>query len=192
MKGVFNIYDDLLQDTRLENANYAVGLERATKALKKEMENLEIIKMELYEKVDKGITDVKNDNTRVVKLFTSYKKNFHVMQHKFTQLSDFIKDIRFRINLKEDLKRREYSQMSDLINFDKKKKPGFYAGIYDHSIIKKGLASQLKDYIEGKITADKLFKKREEQSKSVEKPTVINSFKNKTLSSNFKMENTTF
>ena len=58
MKSEFNIYDDILQDTRLENANYAVRLERATKALKKEMENLEIIKMELYEKVDKGITDV--------------------------------------------------------------------------------------------------------------------------------------
>ena len=58
MKSVFNIYDDILQDPRLENANYTVRLERATKALKKEMENLEIIKTELYEKVDKGITDV--------------------------------------------------------------------------------------------------------------------------------------
>ena len=190
MKSVYNVYDDRLQDTRLENANYAVGLERATEALKKELENLEIIKRELYDKVDKGITEIKNDNTRVVKLFSGYKKNFHVMQHKFTQLSDFIKDIRFRINIKEDVKRREYSQMSDLINFDKKKKPGFYAGVYDHSIIKKGLASQLKDYIEGKITADQLFKKRGEPSKSVEKPNDNNSFKKKSLSTNIKMGNT--
>ena len=87
------------------------------------------------------------------------------MAHKFTQLSDFIKDIRFRINLQEDVKRREYYQMSDLINFDKKKK-GFYDGIYDHNIIKRGFTSQLKDYIEGKITADQLFKKKGEQVKS--------------------------
>ena len=78
--------------------------------------------------------------TRVVKLFTGYKKNFHFIQN-------FIKDIRFRINIKEDIKRREYSQMSDLINFIKRRSLGFYAGVYDHSIIKKGLASQLKDYI---------------------------------------------
>ena len=85
--------------------------------------------------------------TRVFKLFTGYKKNFHVIQHKFTQQCDFIKDIRFRINIKEDVKRREYSQMSDLINFIKRRSLGFHAGVYDHSIIKKGLASQLKDYI---------------------------------------------
>ena len=90
------------------------------------------------------------------------------MQHKFTQLSDFIKDIRFRINLKEEVNRREYSHMSDLINFDKKKK-GFYDGVYDFNIIKKGMASQLKDYIEGKITSDQLFQKRNTVSKSMTK-----------------------
>ena len=160
IKSIFSIYDDRLQDTRLENASYAVGLERATETLKKELEKLEIFRRDLYEKVENGILEVKNDNTRVVKLFTGYKKNFHIIQHKFTQLSDFIKDIRFRINLKEEIKRREYSHMSDLINFDKKKKPGFYEGVYDANIIKKGFSSQLKDYIEGRIKAEDLFKKK--------------------------------
>ena len=169
IKSIFNIYDDRLQDSRLENASYAVGLERATENLKKELQKLEIFRKDLYEKVESGILEVKNDNTRVVKLFSGYKKNFHVMQHKFTQLSDFIKDIRFRINLKEEVKRREYSHMSDLINFDKKKKPGFYDGVYNTSIIKKGFTSQLKDYIEGRITADELFKKRNETTKSADK-----------------------
>ena len=168
MKSIYNIYDDRLQDARLENANYAIGLEKATEALKKELENLYVVKKELYEKVDNGILEVKNDNTRVVKLFSGYKKNFHVIQHKFTQLSEFIKDIRFRINIKnEEVKRREYSQMSDLINFDKKNKPGFYEGVYDHSLIKKKFGSQLKEYIEGKITADQIFKKKNDLSKSV-------------------------
>ena len=169
IKSIFNIYDDRLQDTRIENANYAIGLEKATELLKKELENLYIIKKELYEKVDNGINEVKNDNTRVVKLFTGYKKNFHIIQHKFTQLSDFIKDIRFRINLKEDVKRREYSHMSDLINFDKKDRKGFYDGVYDINKIKKGFASQIKDYIEGKISADQLFKKRSDINKSTGK-----------------------
>ena len=167
VKSIFNVYDDRLQESRIENANYAIGLEKATDTLKKELEQLYVIKKELYEKVDIGIAEIKTDNTRVVKLFTGYKKNFHLMQHKFTQLSDFIKDIRFRINIKEDVKRREYSHMSDLINFDKKKK-GFYDGVYDFNIIKKGMGSQLKEYIEGKITADQIFKRKTE-SKSVGK-----------------------
>ena len=166
MKSIYNIYDDRLQDARIENANYAIGLEKATEVLKKELENLYVVKNELYEKVDKGMAEVKNDNTRVVKLFSGYKKNFHVMQHKFTQLSDFIKDIRFRINLKEDVQRREYHHMANMINFDKKNQPGFYDGVYSNKLIKKGLGTQLKDYIEGKITADQLFKKRADHFKS--------------------------
>ena len=183
IKSIFNVYDDRLQDTRIENANYAVGLERATDVLKKELGNLYVIKKELYEKVDTGLAEVKNDNTRVVKLFTGYKKNFHLMQHKFNQLSDFIKDIRFRINMKEDVKRREYSQMSDLINFDKKKK-GFYDGVYDVNTLKKGFASQLKDYIEGRITADQLFKKKNDLSKSVGKQNEKTQFGNNSINKN--------
>ena len=160
MKSIYNIFDDRLQDARIENANYAIGLEKATEVLKKELENLYVVKSELYEKVDKSMAEVKNDNTRVVKLFTGYKNNFHIMQHKFTQLADFIKDIRFRINLKEDVQRREYAHMSNMINFDKKNQPGFYDGVYSSKLIKKGLGAQLKDYIEGKITADQLFKRR--------------------------------
>ena len=160
MKSIYNIFDDRLQDARIENANYAIGLEKATEVLKKELENLYVVKSELYEKVDKSMAEVKNDNTRVVKLFTGYKKNFHIMQHKFTQLADFIKDIRFRINLKEDVQRREYAHMSNMINFDKKNQPGFYDGVYSSKLIKKGLGAQLKDYIDGKITADQLFKRR--------------------------------
>ena len=160
MKSIYNIFDDRLQDARIENANYAIGLEKATEVLKKELENLYVIKSELYEKVDKSMAEVKNDNTRVVKLFTGYKKNFHIMQHKFTQLAEFIKDVRFRINLKEDVERREYAHMSNMINFDKKNQPGFYDGVYSSKLIKKGLGAQLKDYIEGKITADQLFKRR--------------------------------
>ena len=166
MKSIYNIFDDRLQDARIENANYSIGLEKATEVLKKELENLYVVKNELYEKVDKGLAEVKNDNTRVVKLFSGYKKNFHIIQHKFTQLSDFIKDIRFRINLKEDVQRREYAHMSNMINFDKKHQPGFYDGVYSNNLMKKGFGAQLKDYIEGRITADQLFKKRTDQNSS--------------------------
>ena len=165
MKSIYNIYDDRLQDARIENANYAIGLEKATEALKKELENLYVVKNELYEKVDKGLAEAKNDNTRVVKLFTGYKKNFHIMQHKFTQLADFIKDVRFRINLKEDVQRREYAHMSNMINFDKKNQPGFYDGVYSNKLIKKGFANQIKDYIEGRISADQLFKRKGDRDK---------------------------
>ena len=186
MKSIYNIYDDRLQDARIENANYAIGLEKATEVLKKELENLYVVKNELYEKVDKGMQEVKNDNTRVVKLFSGYRKNFHIMQHKFTQLSDFIKDIRFRINLKEDVQRREYAHMSNLINFDKKNQPGFYDGVYSDKLMKKGFGAQLKDYIEGRITADQLFRSKQK----IEQKNIQNkSFGNDNISSRNNLNN---
>ena len=171
MKNMYNVYEDRLQDARIENANYAIGLERATDVLKKELENLHIIKKELYDKVDKGILEIKNDNIRVIKLFSGYKKNFNVIQRKFTQLSEFIRDVRFRTNIKDEINRKDFNQFSDLINFDKKTKTGFYDGVYDNmNNIKKGLESQLKNYIEGKISAEQLFKKSEtNKSASVKK-----------------------
>ena len=169
MKSIYNVYDDRLQDARIENANYAIGLEKATDSLKKELENLYIVKNELYKKVDNGIIEMKNDNTKVIKLFIGYKKGFTLLQHKFTQLSEFIKETRFRYNLKEDVNRREFAHMSDMINFDKRKK-GFMDGVYENntSYLKKGLESQLKDYISGKIKADEIFKKRD-TSKNINK-----------------------
>ena len=182
MKSIYNIYDDRLQDTRIENAHYAIGLEKATDVLRKELENLYVVKKELYEKVDNGMKEIKNESVGVIKLFTQYRKAFNLMQHKFTQLSEFIKDIRFRINMKEDAKRKESIHISDLINFDKKKK-GFYDRYDNNNNLKKGLESQLKDYISGKIKVDDLFKKRD--NKSVNKFDNTNNFesmKRKSLS----------
>ena len=190
MKSIYNVYDDRLQDARIENANYAIGLEKATDVLKKELENLYIIKNELNKKVDDGIKEIKNDNNRVIRLFAGYKKGFNLLQYKFTQLSDFIKDIRFRMNLKEEINRREFTHMSDLINFDKRKK-GFMDGFYENNnYLKKGLESQLKDYISGKIKADDLFKKKDRQnpnimSESMRRRSLSQTSKINSLSSNF-------
>ena len=158
MKGVLSILEDRISEARIENANYAVGLEKRSEALQNEIKSLYTLKNDLNKKVDTSVTDLRKDNTKIIKLFTGYKKGFNLLQHKFTQLSEFIKDMRFRINLKEDVQRREFSKMSDLINFDKKKK-GFYDGLENMVKNKKGFEGYLKEYISGKISVEELFKK---------------------------------
>ena len=158
LKSMFSILEDRLSDTRVENANYAVGLEKISKTLQNDLKNLDTIKNELYQKVDSSVADMRKDNAKIIKLFSGYRKGFNLLQHKFTQLSEFIKDMRFRINLKEDVERREFAKMSDLINFDKKKK-GFYEGLGELIKNNKGFESQIKDYINGKISAEELLKR---------------------------------
>ena len=158
-KSMISILEDRMSETRIENANYAIGLEKITKTLQEELKNINIVKSQLYKKVDSAVANLRKDNTKVIKLFTGYKKEFILLQHKFTQLSEFIKDMRFRINLKEDVERREFARMSNLINFDKKKK-GFYDGLDDiNKLNNKDLEGKLKDYISGKITAEDILKK---------------------------------
>ena len=157
-KSLFSILEDRLGDTRVENANYSIGLEKLTNSLKKEINNFYLFKSELIQKVDTTVTDLRKDNTKIIKLFTGYKKGFNLLQHKFTQLSEFIKDMRFRINLKEDVQRREFSKISDLINFDKRKK-GFYEGMEEFAKKNKNFESYLKEYINGKMSADDLLKR---------------------------------
>lgn len=158
MKGVLSILEDRISEARIENANYAVGLEKRSEALQNEIKSLYTLKNDLNKKVDTGIAEMKKDNSKIIRLFGGYKKGFNVLEYKFTQLSEFIKDMRFRINLKEDVQRREFSKMSDLINFDKKKK-GFYDGLENMVKNKKGFEGYLKEYISGKISVEELFKK---------------------------------
>ena len=159
IKSMISILEDRMSDTRIENANYAIGMEKLSKTLQAELKNLYILKNDLNKKVDSSVAEIRKDNTKVIKLFSGYRKEFNLLQHKFTQLSEFIKDMRFRINLKEDVQRREFSKMSDLINFDKKKK-GFYEGIDDiNKLNNQVFEGQLKDYISGKISAQDLLKK---------------------------------
>ena len=151
MKSMISIIEDRISETRIENANYAIGLEKTTKTLQGELKSMNIIKNQLYKKFDSNVVNLRKDNAKVIKLFSGYKKEFNLLQHKFTQLSEFIKDMRFRINLKEDVERREFARMSNLINFDKKKK-GFYEGLDDiNKLNNKVLEGKLKDYISGKI-----------------------------------------
>jgi hypothetical protein len=98
MKSLFSILEDRLGDTRIENANYSVGMEKLTNTLKKEINNFYLFKNELMQKVDSSITDMRKDNSKIFKLFSGYKKGFNLLQLKFTQLSEFIKDMRFRVN----------------------------------------------------------------------------------------------
>ena len=103
MKSMISIIEDRISETRIENANYAIGLEKTTKTLQGELKSMNIIKNQLYKKFDSNVVNLRKDNAKVIKLFSGYKKEFNLLQHKFTQLSEFIKDMRFRINLKEDV-----------------------------------------------------------------------------------------
>ncbi len=120
IKSMIQLYDDRLQDTRVENAHYAIGLEKKAEDLSKLIKNIYEVKADIYKKLKDEIANVKGDQRYVVKLFSGYKKEFNQIKNKFIELSEFIRDVRFRVNIAPDIKKKEFIDISKKLNFNYK------------------------------------------------------------------------
>ena len=176
IKNILKLYDERFQNVRVENSSYAINLEQYYNELKEEFKKFVNIKNNIYNKFNNEIYNMKKDNIQVVKIFGNYKKEFNLIKDRFTKLSEFIKDVRFRKNF-DDLKRRDFLHLGNQMDFSKIQH-------YD-------IPSDVKRYIKGEIKAEELtipkkFSKtnfnffEEEFSKSNDN--TINSYLNKNLS----------
>ena len=144
VKGMLSLFDERLKDVRVQNLNYIKNLEQFYNNLKEDFKRLVNMKNNLYNKFNSEVYNMKRDNLQVVKLFGNYKKEFNLMKDRLTKLSEFIKDVRFRINVGQEIKRMEFYNMANHIDFTKNQK------LDDH------VSSGLKKYINGEINADQL------------------------------------
>ena len=115
-----NIYDDKLQDVRLENNKYNIELRKKFDSLVIDWEKVLKIKEEIYIKFDSDVEKYKNDNINIIKKFEEYKTEFKLIKDRFTRLSEFIKDVRFRKNIGKEVKKIEFKKISNQIDFSKK------------------------------------------------------------------------
>ena len=119
LKSLITLYDDRLKETRAQNAEYMKSMEDSLNQVRKQLDEFDNLKKEIFEKIKEEANLVKEENEKTQNSFLGYKKEFNVLKEKFTQLSYFIKDVRFRINLGEEVKRREFYHMSNNIDFSK-------------------------------------------------------------------------
>ena len=73
-------------------------------------------------KFDSEIEKFVELNEKTVKEFNEYQYEFKLLKQKFTTLSDFIKDVRFRKNLGQNVSLKEFKQIGNKIDFRKKQK----------------------------------------------------------------------
>ena len=112
MRSLIQLYDDRLQDTRVENANYSIGLNKKSEQLSRLIENIYEVRKDIYKKLNDEVKDMKVEQKQLGRYFTSYKKQFTLIKDKFAQLSEFIRDVRFRANLAPDAKKRDFVNMA--------------------------------------------------------------------------------
>ena len=118
MRSLIQLYDDRLQDTRIENAHYSIGLEKKSEELSRLISNVHDVKADIYKKLKDEVNNMKGDQRQLLRLFTGYKKQFNLIKDKFTQLSEFIRDVRFRANIAPDIKKREFVNMAKQLDFN--------------------------------------------------------------------------
>ena len=112
MRTLIQLYDDRLQDTRVENANYSIGLSKKSEQLSRLIENIYEVRKDIYKKLNDEVKDMKVEQKQLGRYFTSYRKQFNLIKDKFAQLSEFIRDVRFRANLSPDAKKRDFVNMA--------------------------------------------------------------------------------
>ena len=119
-KSLIALYDERLAGTRAQNAEYIKKMEDNMNKIVNQLSEFENLKGQVFEKIKEEANLVREENEKTQSIFLGYRKEFNLLKEKFTQLSEFIKDVRFRINIGEEVKRREFFHMSNKIDFSKK------------------------------------------------------------------------
>ena len=85
------------------------------------MEKIKEMKGELLNEFYHKIDDFKDETTKTVNSFNEFKNEHAIIRKKFLELAEFIKDIRFKKNLGENVNKKEINDLyKSLVKKNKK------------------------------------------------------------------------
>ena len=89
IKNIIKIYDDRLQDSRVDNSHFNVGLDKKFEELKEEFNKMDKIQDNLTKKFEKHINDYNN----LEEIFNYYNNEIGEMNNKINKLNYIIKEL---------------------------------------------------------------------------------------------------
>ena len=117
-----------IESLRLENGEYAYELKQKTEEIRIDWDKLNKIDSTLTKKYNEEWNKYNELVDKLSNKIEKYREEFNVIKNKFTELSEFIKDVRFRKNLGDvngeeiNVGKRQYKEMSNRIDFSKQRK----------------------------------------------------------------------
>ena len=132
----FSLLDESINNIKIENGKYSFDLIKKSEDLQNQINIFKNIEQDINTKLKEQSEKYQNYNNDLVKLFESQSDEFKLIKSRFTELSEFIKDVRFMRNLnnfkgKNTNQNNEINSVSFLkdsrllskrINFDKPQK----------------------------------------------------------------------
>ena len=114
LKDCGNMFNDVrenIKEIRVENSKYAVDLISQSMDMTKKWDKIEKIKADIFEKFNYHINKYQMLTEDTIKSFDEFKVEYGVIRRKFLELSEFIKDVRFRKNIGDNVKKKEIKEM---------------------------------------------------------------------------------
>ena len=114
LKDCNNMFESVcenMKEIRVENSKYAVDLISQSMDLSKKWDKIEKIKDDLLEKFNYSVNKYQMLTDDTIKSFEEFKTEYSIIRRKFMELAEFIKDVRFRKNIGENVKKKEIKTM---------------------------------------------------------------------------------
>ena len=131
----FNLLEESLNNIKIENGKYSFDLLKKSEDLQNKINIINNIENMVNTKLKEQEEKYQNYNNDLTKLFESQKSEFTLIKSRFTELSEFIKDVRFMRNLNNYKEKgnqnneinstsflRDSRMLSRKLNFDKPQK----------------------------------------------------------------------
>ena len=136
------ITEEIVLQQKIENSKYALDLINKTKELQIQWDKIEKIKDEIDEMFHNELKKFKAEVENNTRIFTLNQNDFKVLKQRFTQLCEFIKDVRFQKNL--TTKNGEFRKMAKKIDFTQKQK---LKNDYDTNNVYDQIGNNVVDYL---------------------------------------------
>ena len=114
LKDCNNMFESVcenMKEIRIENSKYSVDLISQSMDLSKKWDKIEKIRDDLLEKFNYSVNKYQMLTEDTIKSFDEFKTEYSIIRRKFMELAEFIKDVRFRKNIGENVKKKEIKSM---------------------------------------------------------------------------------
>ena len=118
-----NVVEKRIEALRIENGEFSYNLKKRSEELKIEWDKLDMVDKNLNKRYTEEVAKFDEIIDKIGKKVDKYKDELNLIKVRFTELSEFIKDIRFRSNIHNTFQeRKQYREMSYKIDFTKKQR----------------------------------------------------------------------
>ena len=119
-QGMIDLLGERIRELRVENAKYSIDIINKSDELSKKWDKIEEIKKEILNEFDIKKNEFKKKNDIILNNYNEMKIEYKIIKEKFFELAEFIRDIRFKKNIRniygENLTKKELKNIYNSLN----------------------------------------------------------------------------